>query len=258
LAGIITLKGDREQKMSSGEETTELGYKPLYAQVKDRLIRRLIDGIWKPGQMIASEMELAREIGVSQGTIRKALDAMTAENLLVRRQGRGTYVAEPEESSILFRYFRLVGDDGERTFPTSTVLRWQRDHANADESEALAIARKASVWRFERVRTIGNKPLLVETITLPVARFPGFDKIDPVPNNVYRLYSERWSLTIARAIEKLKAISASAGDAEILGCKAGTPLLQIFRIAHDLEDKPVELRISRCLTDYIHYLSDLR
>lgn len=243
--------------MSSGEETTELGYRPLYAQVKDRLVRRLIDGVWQPGQMIASEMELAREIGVSQGTIRKALDAMTAENLLVRRQGRGTYVAEPEESRILFRYFRLVADSGEHTFPTSTVLRWERGQPTNEECSALSLNPKSNIWRFERVRMIQEKPLLVETVSLPVARFPGFDKVDPVPNNVYRLYSERWGLTIAHAIEKLKAISANAEDAEILGCEPGTPLLQIFRTAHDLEDKPVELRVSRCLTSHAHYLSDL-
>lgn len=252
------MEGLRDRKMAASDETTELGYKPLYAQVRDRLVRRLIDGVWQPGQMIASEMELAREIGVSQGTVRKALDSMTAENLLIRRQGRGTYVAEPEESRILFRYFRLVPDSGERTFPTSEVLRWCRDQATRQECEALAIGPKSSVWRIERKRLIGDKPLLVETISIPVSRFPGFDKIDRVPNNVYRLYSERWGLTIARAVEQLKAISAGTEDAAILGCQPGIPLLQIFRIAHDLEDKPVELRVSRCLTQNAHYLSDLR
>src|SRR6185437_16486774 len=96
-------------------------YRPLYIQVKDSLIRRLIDGAWQPGQIIPSETDLAREIGVSQGTIRKALDTMTAENLLVRRQGRGTYVAEPAESRILFQYFRIVPDSGEASFPDSRI-----------------------------------------------------------------------------------------------------------------------------------------
>ena len=108
--------------MSQTAETTAFAYRPLYAQVKDRLVRRLIDGAWQPGQLIPSEMELARELGVSQGTIRKALDAMTAENLLLRRQGRGTYVAEPEDSRILFQFFRLMPDGGEPVFPTSRIL----------------------------------------------------------------------------------------------------------------------------------------
>src|SRR5690606_120113 len=100
---------------------TGFAYKPLYVQVRDTLVRRLIDGLWQPGQLIPSEIELAREVGVSQGTIRKALDAMTTENLLVRRQGRGTYVAEPEDGRMLFQFFRLVQDGVARSFPTSQV-----------------------------------------------------------------------------------------------------------------------------------------
>src|SRR3546814_14076323 len=76
------------------------GFKPLYQQVKDLLIGRLIGSYWKPGDLLPSEMQLAEELGVSQGTVRKALDEMTADNLLVRRQGRGTYVAEPDQEQI--------------------------------------------------------------------------------------------------------------------------------------------------------------
>ncbi len=128
------------------------------------------------------------------------------------------------------------------------------------ESEAgtLAMSQRDEAIRIERVRTIGGRPSIVETITLPLARFPGFYAIEDVPNNVYRLYSERWGITIGRASEKLKAIPASAADAALLGCAPATPLLEISRVAYDLEAKPVELRISRCLTDGIHYSSDLR
>lgn len=232
-------------------------YKPLYVQVRDQLVRRLIDGEWQPGQLIPSEMELAREIGVSQGTIRKALDAMTTENLLIRRQGRGTFVARPEESRILFQFFRLVPDDGARSFPDSAILDRAAGKATAEEAVALAIAPDEAVWRIERVRTLAGTPLLVETITLPDARFAGFGEIASIPNNVYGLYSERWGLTIGRASEKLKAVAANAGDAAALGCAPGTPLLSIRRVALDLENKPVELRVSRCLTEAVHYSSEL-
>ncbi len=233
-------------------------YKPLYVQVKDKLKQRLIDGTWLPGQMIPSEMDLAREIGVSQGTVRKALDAITAENLLVRRQGRGTYVAEPEDSRILFRYFRLQPKTGKPSFPQSHVSSCIRTQADRLEIEALAIPAKSDVWRIGRERHISKKPLLVETLSLPAERFAGFEALDAIPNNVYRLYSDRWGITIARAAERLTAIAADRGDARILGCETGTPLLRIERIAYDLEDTPVELRVSRCLTDAVHYLSDLK
>lgn len=233
-------------------------YRPLYAQVKDSLVRRLIDGAWLPGQLIPSEMDLAREIGVSQGTIRKALDAMTAENLLVRRQGRGTYVAEPEESRILFQFFRLVSDDGQHTFPTSRILSRSTAPASADERERLQLGEAGRVVRIERVRSLGGRPLIVETISLPHERFSAIEAMADIPNNVYRLYSQSWGVTIARAVERLKAVAAAPADAAELGCRAGAPVMEIARVAYDLEGNPVELRVSRCLTEGIHYASELR
>lgn len=244
--------------MAEFGETAPFGYKPLYLQVKDSFVQRLVGGSWQPGQMIPSEIELAREMGVSQGTVRKALDAMTAENLLLRRQGRGTYVAEPEESRILFQFFRLTRDSGERLFPTSRVLSCRRGAAQAEEAAGLAIAENDPVWRIVRVRSLADRPLIVETIVLAEARFSGIGELSEIPNNVYRLYSQRWGVTIARARERLKAVAASPDDAAELGCAPGTPLLEIGRIAFDLESRPVELRVSRCLTDGVHYISELR
>ncbi|MDZ5695927.1 GntR family transcriptional regulator [Chelativorans sp. M5D2P16] len=244
--------------MTEVTQARAFGFRPLYLQVKESLVRRLIEGSWQPGQIIPSEMELARELGVSQGTVRKALDAMTGENLLIRRQGRGTYVAEPEESRILFQFFRLVPDSGERSFPDSRVLRSKQASASREEAERLKIPAGAEVWRIERLRTLEGAPLLVETVTLPAARFPGFEALTEIPNNVYRLYSQRWGITIAGAAEKLKAVGASARDARVLDCAPGTPLLHISRTALDLAQEPVELRVSRCLTERAHYLADLR
>ena len=142
--------------MAETNTARTFSYRPLYIQVKDSLIRRLIDGKWQPGQIIPSETDLALEIGVSQGTIRKALDTMAAENLLIRRQGRGTYVAEPAESRILFQYFRIVPDDGEASFPDSRILNWSRKKATAAEREGLALPENSDVWRIARVRDLGG------------------------------------------------------------------------------------------------------
>jgi GntR family transcriptional regulator len=216
------------------EEPGIQAYKPLYVHVKEQLTRRLIDGVWQPGQLIPSEIELAREMGVSQGTVRKALDAMTAENLFVRRQGRGTFVAIPEDRRVLFQFFHLFPDTGEREFPDSTLVEREAGIAGPDAAAALGIGPGDPVHRFERVRALGGQPLLAETVTLPAARFPGFEALEAVPNNVYRLYSERWGITIARAAETLKAVAAAPGDAARLGVAAGVPLLAIRRVAFDL------------------------
>lgn len=247
----------RPEGADGTEGSGALHSRPLYVQVRERLTARLIEGVWQPGQLIPSETELARELAVSQGTVRKALDAMTAENLLVRRQGKGTYVAEPDESRILFQFFRLVPDTGEQAYPGSQVLSVTRARALAAEAADLGIARGDTVWRIERLRTLAGAPLLVETITLPAARFPGFDALPEVPNNVYALYSARWGITIGTATERLKAVPATAQDAAHLGCAEGTPLMSIARVAHDLARAPVELRLSRVLTEGSHYTSTL-
>jgi GntR family transcriptional regulator len=212
-----------------------IGFKPLYAQVRERLMRRLVEGAWLPGMLLPSEMELARQLNVSQGTVRKALDSMTADNLLLRRQGRGTYVAEPEESRIMFQFFRLSPDEGSPSFPDSQVLSTGTASPTKTEKEALGLGDADEVIRIERIRSLSGQPILIETITLPSNRFPDFDHLTIIPNNVYRLYSERWGITIGSAEERLKAIAASARDAAKLGCENGEPLLLISRLARDLE-----------------------
>lgn len=233
-------------------------YKPLYMQIRDHLVRRLVDGSWSPGMLIPSEMELARQLEVSQGTVRKALDTMTADNLLIRRQGKGTFVAEPEDARILFQFFRLVPDGGQAVFPQSQVLSRAESTASYEEARALDILEKNPVWRIERLRHLADACVLVETIVLPTERFPDFPEMAEIPNNIYQMFSVRWRITIAQAEESIKAIAASATDAGHLACAAGTPLLRIHRVARDLEGRPVELRVSRCLTQNIQYSVNLR
>ena len=235
-----------------------VGFKPLYSQVREEIVRRLVDGMWQPGAMLPSEQELARTLGVSQGTARKALDALTSEGILVRRQGRGTFVAEFEESRILFQFFRLAPDIGERLFPNSRVLKRSSTTASPAERAALNLGRGAEVWRIERVRNFGEEPILTETLSLPVARFPKLGQFGEIPNNVYRFYSGEYGISIARSSERIKAIAANAHDAKELGCAEGTPLLLIERTAFDFSDSPVEFRQSHCLTSNTHYALDLR
>jgi len=237
---------------------TQVGFKPLYSQVREEIVRRLADGLWQPGAMLPSEQELARTLGVSQGTARKALDSLTSEGILVRRQGRGTFVAEFEESRILFQFFRLAPDVGERLFPNSSVLRRSSATAGPGERAALDLTAGAKVWRIERVRYFGEEAILTETLSLPVARFPKLGQLAEIPNNVYRLYSAEYGISIARSTERIKAIAANAHDAKQLGCAEGTPLLLIERIAFNFADDPVEFRQSHCLTTSIHYALDLK
>lgn len=244
--------------MTDASKTASISAKPLYAQVRDQLVRRLVTGEWLPGMLIPSEQEIARTLNVSQGTVRKALDTMTADNLLVRRQGRGTFVSQPEDSRIMFQFFRLSPESGEAGFPQSTVMSATECPAPPEAQAALGLKPADPVCRIDRIRSLAGVPVINEVLWLPLARFTGLAELSEIPNNIYQLLSARWGVTIARAEEQLRADAATPQDADRLGCTAGHPLITIRRVAFDLEDTPVELRHSRCLTNSIHYSVSLR
>ena len=235
------------------------GYRPLYQQVKDLLRRRIVDGTWRPDAVLPSEGRLAAELGVSQGTVRKALDELAAQNLVVRRQGRGTFVAAHSPDTALFHFFHLVDADGERQMPESEVLDCRKGIAGPAESSALQLNDGALVLRIDRRRLVGGVPSIVERIAVPQALFPDLDTAgdDGLPNTLYDVYQKRYGVTVGRTTERLRAVAATPEDAAQLGIEPGTPLLEIDRIARDLDDHPVEWRMSRCLTDGLAYLSEL-
>jgi len=224
------------------------GFKPLYQQVKDLLIERLIGGYWKPGDLLPSEMQLAEELGVSQGTVRKALDEMTAGNLLVRRQGRGTYVAEHDQEHALFHFFKMTDRAGQPLVPESRVLRLSRGRARAAESARLRLGSAAEVIRITRVRSVAGRPAIFERIVLPAALFPRLDDKRDLPNTLYTLFARDYGVTIARAEERLSAVAAESDAAKHLELTPGAPLLAIDRVALGLDGQPVEWRISLCDT----------
>src|SRR5688500_18338871 len=121
---------------------------PLYKEVKIRLTRGLATGEWKPGEAIPSETRLADSFNVSIGTIRKAIDELVAERILLRQQGRGTFVATHTEDRTLFYFFHIVGKDGSRELPVTELLSFRKARASAAEEERLVIERNAAVFRI--------------------------------------------------------------------------------------------------------------
>ncbi len=149
-----------------------VGFRPLYRQVKDAFVKRMADGIWPAGFLLPSETMLAQEVGVSQGTVRKALDELEAENLVVRVQGKGTFVSQHDEKRILFQFFKLVPDEGVPKFPDSVVLSAGVRKATPEERAGLDLAPGAKVARVRRVRSIDGVPVILETLSLPDELFP--------------------------------------------------------------------------------------
>jgi GntR family transcriptional regulator len=239
--------------------TTVRGAGPLYAQVRELLTARISAGEWQPGQLIPSEVRLAGELRVSQGTVRKAIDELVAANVLVRQQGKGTFVATHDTHRALFHFFHIVGDDGHKALPLSEVVSCRRRRATSRESAALRLATGARIIEIERVRRLNERPTIRETIIVPVGLFPDLGRSGrcELPNTLYEVYEERYGITIHRAQERLRAVAADPRDAELLGIHEGAPLLEIERLALTLSGAPVELRLSRCDTREHHYYSSL-
>ncbi len=238
---------------------TAFDVQPLYAQVKHRMIERLVTGEWRPGNLLPSEMDLASEYGISQGTVRKALDSMASENLLVRKQGKGTFVAEHDPHRALFHFFNMVGEDGVRELPSSRVIACERHGASASVAARLLVQPESTVIQFRRVRSLHDQPVIIQTVTLPEALFPGFEPAtdEELPNTLYTLYEREYGINVTQATERLRAVAANEDDASLLGLAVGTPLLEIDRTAFTYNRKPVELRVGRCATHAHHYLNEI-
>jgi GntR family transcriptional regulator len=229
--------------------------RPLYAQVRDELIERIRSGVWKPGQLIPNEFEIAAEFGVSQGTARKAIEALASERLVLRRQGRGTFVMEHTPAHVLFRFFNIQDESDNPITPDSIQVRAEVVPANAQECARLGLAAGDKVIRIGRVRTRDGRPFITELIVLPEKLSPGLVELPRIPNTLYDLFQKSYGILMMRTDDRLRAVAADADAAERLGVAPGSPLLCIDRTAYALDDKTIEWRTSLCHLGSGHYIA---
>jgi GntR family transcriptional regulator len=232
--------------------------RPLYAQVYAELLERIRSGKWKPGQLIPNEFQIAAEFRVSQGTARKAIGALADANLVVRRQGRGTFVYEHTPDDIMFRFFNLFDESGERIAPESRSIRRVVGKATQAERKALRLAAHARVIRIDRIRLHNRKPFITETVALPEGAFPGLANAEEVPDSFYDIFQKSYGVLVTRTDEHLTAVAADAKAARDLEVASGAPLLRIERITFTLDERPVELRVSLCHLRRGYYLARTR
>lgn len=236
-------------------------FRPLYVQVKHLLEDALARSEWGPGESIPSEMELAARFKVSQGTMRKAIDALAADNLLVRRQGKGTYVAtHTEEKASNFRFLRIRRDDGRDEYPASRLVDLKRGKASAEVARALGLRTGDAVIVLRRVLEYGGEPAVLDEITLPATLFRGLTRAryDAYRGSMYGFFETQFGVRMLKAREKLRAIAADAAAASVLGVAPGSPLLAVERITYTFGDRPVEMRRGLCATRHFHYVNDLQ
>jgi GntR family transcriptional regulator len=232
---------------------------PLYKEVKIRITRGLAAGEWKPGAAIPSETRLAEQFNVSVGTIRKAIDELVAERILLRQQGRGTFVATHTDDRTLFYFFHIVGKNGDRELPVTELLSFRKGRAEAGEDTRLGIPRGGRVLRVENLLKLGGKPVILDEIVVPAVLFPDLDEANfgRRAGTIYGLYQARYGINVIRISERLSAAIASPKVAALLGIRTSVPALVIKRVAYTYDDTPVEYRVSWVNTDNHEYLSDL-
>ena len=234
-------------------------FSPLYQQIKALIVRALESAEWKPGDLIPSETELAARFGVSQGTVRKAIDEMAAENLLVRRQGKGTFVATHQDPNSSLRFLRIAANDGVLPQLTNVALECWRAKAGVDVARALSIEQGAPVIIVRRVLQAEGEPVVFDQIYLPGALFPDLtvDVLADAEASLYSLYESRYGVRAIAADERLRAVSADRQAAGMLQIAEGSPLLLVERVTFTYGNKPVELRRGFYLTQKFHYHNEL-
>lgn len=235
-------------------------FSPLYRQIKGLITRGLQAGDWKPGEAIPSETELAGRFGVSQGTVRKAIDELATENLLVRRQGRGTFVATHGGERLLFQFFHVERGDGVREMPQVELLSFERTRLDDEAAAALQVRAGEPAFQIENRLMLQGRAVVHDHLLLPVALFRGLTerRFRERPSTIYQLYQSEFGITVVRAVERARAVAADRAAARVLGVAPATPVLRVRRCALSFGDKPVELRTSTIHTaghDYVQTLS---
>ena len=234
-------------------------FSPLYQQIKSLLVRDLQGGLWQPGQVIPSENELATRFKVSQGTVRKAVDELAAENMLVRRQGRGTFVATHAEQATQYRFLRLTAENGSAPELQRQLLECRRMRAPAEIARQLALAPGEATVQLRRLLLAGSTPVVLDELWLPGGRFQGLtvERLRAWRGPLYRLFEAEFAVHMVRAEEKIRAVAATADEAALLGLPVGSPMLSVERLSFTYGDTPVEVRRGLYQTSTHHYRNEL-
>jgi len=228
---------------------------PLYAQIKSVLIRRIAEGEWPDGQALPSEWDLASQMDVSQGTVRKALGELVGEGVLFRRQGLGTFVAEVAGdwggSALL-----TPGQFGERADAMGLeLLGCSRINAPEEVANALGVRRGASLIRVQQLWRVHGAVVALDDALLPVEPFDGLDVrlLRQCGGSVYQALQRRFGIRPRVIGEQLRGVILSREDAGLMGVVPDTAALSLLRLSSTMEGEPLEWRNRFCLTKSLAY-----
>lgn len=219
---------------------------PLYAQVRERLLERIVGKEWQQGQMLPNEFDLARQFGVSIGTIRKAVEGLEQARIVVRKQGRGTFVARgsvvPATEPV--SCFADTGLDPDRG--TAATIAIEQRQATADECSNMLLHADKHVISIRRRRSFADQARIFDRIALPQHLFFDLDPKEPLPGNLYEFYGDYFGIRAVKCRERVTVVLVDEQVAPVLEIKAGSPALKIDRTSYSASGEPIEWRESFC------------
>jgi len=222
-----------------------LSMQPLYQQVRDLLVERISKGVWKPGASLPNEQDLARELGISAGTVRKALHSLERDRLVTRQRGRGTFVVDQASGEPVIRFSNIRDRMGRRMFGEMELIDQAIGGANESEQRRLCLEQGEPVLRTARVRRFEGRPFMYEEATVALGRIPGFDGVGAGAYRISALAQEH-GIHLARASERVSIAGATPLVAERLAIAPSTPIIMLERVIFAMDERPVEWRVGSC------------
>jgi len=232
---------------------------PLYHQIRENILNKLANHEWIPGERIPTEPELAALFGVSVGTVRKAIEDLVAENILIRRARIGTTVATHEDHNPFSTFFNFLSKTGEPLHVENQLLLFKKIKASKDLSYIFNINEKDSLFMIDNLRIVDKKPVMHDRIWLPERRFEGLNKRDfeNRPGSIYAFFQNDFRVTVLRIKEEVEAIQAPDFTQSTLHVKKTDAILKITRQAISYGDEVVEFRNRYVNTNVCQYLNEI-
>lgn len=227
--------------------------RPLFLQVRDELAVRIATGAWKAGTLLPNEIALAAEFGLSPGTVRKALDLLEAEKIVVRQQGRGTFVIDHDTEEMAIRFSSIYNDIGQKVSGHITSCEAVKSMPDAVEQEALQIEPDELVLRISRIREYHDHPFMCERSTIVVRHFPGITE-QSVRDGRLSSLAQRHGVQISHATERVTPVMAPDEVMAKLRLPASVPILLLHRTAFRKDGTPLEFRTAWCHLKNKHYM----
>ena len=225
---------------------------PLYSQIVNIVKRNLSAGTLTTGELLPSEAELCRAFDVSRSTVRQAIGILESEGLVVRKQGRGTFVAAPKvrrRTENVYSFTNEISSMG--MTPSSTLIEFEIITPTPDIVKVLELKNPdALVYRFTRIRNVNDEPLILETSFYPCALYPNLTRELLRTRSFYSLLYDV-GVVPANAVDSYEAVVIGRAEGELLHCKPGSCGFAVQRRTFDVSGMCYEFTQSLIRADRV-------